>query len=339
MKKIYVDNGLSWVFNGYKDVTVFNSTNQIPKNCDCAAISVFNNYIEEFKSIADLLLSRSNFVLIDLNEPTNDKLVDLVESYLHKHSNLEVVSMILPNYPSKIKFSGFWFMSPINFYADTVNSAWAKNSLSLLNTQLKNRPYMVDCLLGVQRTHRDIIENLYKKSSLKEKIFFSYYKSDITKGVWDFSVTGVQISSEIVKYNDDFFTPSSIIPYSIYNQSYYSIVAETTTSNNYSFFTEKIAKPLLAKRPFVVFSGKHYLKNLKKLGFKTFSEVIDESYDSIDDEHQRMVAAWKQIEFLMTQDPELVYDKTNEAREHNHKLFKLSNWTNVVDDIIYQWTT
>ena len=43
--------------------------------------------------------------------------------------------------------------------------------------------------------------------------------------------------------------------------------------------TEKIFKPMMLEKPFVVNGTKGYLKELKRLGFKTFSDVIDESYD------------------------------------------------------------
>ena len=138
----------------------------------------------------------------------------------------------------------------------------------------------------------------------------------------------------VITYNEDKFTPSSAIPYSVYNQSYYSVVSETVYFNTYSFFTEKIAKPILAKRPFVSFSGQNYLKNLKQLGFKTFDNVIDESYDNIFDLKQRMEKAWEQVEYLIAQDPFEIYQQTQEIRDHNYNLFRTTDWTTSVKHII-----
>jgi hypothetical protein len=45
--------------------------------------------------------------------------------------------------------------------------------------------------------------------------------------------------------------------------------------------TEKTAKPIWAKRLFVMFGTPGFLKKLHELGFKTFDHVIDESYDSM----------------------------------------------------------
>ena len=45
------------------------------------------------------------------------------------------------------------------------------------------------------------------------------------------------------------------------------------------FMTEKIMKPILCRRPFIVQANSGYLKMLKQLGFKTFDLWWDESYD------------------------------------------------------------
>ena len=45
------------------------------------------------------------------------------------------------------------------------------------------------------------------------------------------------------------------------------------------FPTEKTARPIASKTPFVVMAAPNYLKNLRKIGFKTFNKFWDESYD------------------------------------------------------------
>lgn len=61
------------------------------------------------------------------------------------------------------------------------------------------------------------------------------------------------------------------------------------------FFTEKTARPLFWGMPFFVISGHHSLKSLRDLGFKTFSDIWDESYDNIADPDQRMQAVFDSI--------------------------------------------
>jgi hypothetical protein len=334
MKQIYSSPNLSVLFdNCVFDIIQFNTVNEIPKDCDFVAITFFDK--SSFRSTVEILLTKSKFILIDLNELTSQKVLNDAEYFLNKYDNIEIISMVKTNYASRIKFSGNWFMSPINFYSAQNASRWAEYFLSMIEKNNSNKPFAFDCLLGRSTLFRDFIEFKYKTSTCSDKFIFSYYKDDIKNGLWDFPIGKTcNNSGEIITYNEDKFTPSAAIPYSVYNQSYYSVVAETVYFNTYSFFTEKIAKPILAKRPFVVFSGQHYLKNLKQLGFKTFDNVIDESYDNIFDLKQRMEKAWEQVEYLTTQDPFKIYQQTQEIRDHNYNLFRTTDWTTAVKYII-----
>ena len=115
-----------------------------------------------------------------------------------------------------------------------------------------------------------------------------------------------------------------MIPRGIYENSSYTIVTETlykseTFLKNIFFPTEKTAKPLYAKRPFVIFSNRHFLKNLKQLGFETFSSVIDESYDEVEHPLERFNLAFNQVRALASLNPADVYLRLGEILEHNHK--------------------
>ena len=65
----------------------------------------------------------------------------------------------------------------------------------------------------------------------------------------------------------------------IYNQYQIEIVSETDAMSDY-WFTEKTARCLAVGKPFVLVSGTGSLTRLRDMGFNTFNEVIDESYDS-----------------------------------------------------------
>jgi len=68
----------------------------------------------------------------------------------------------------------------------------------------------------------------------------------------------------------------------IYQKTFASFVNETYTSENFNVhFTEKLMKPLANGHPFLLFSSAGALDALRKLGFQTFEDVIDESYDLI----------------------------------------------------------
>jgi hypothetical protein len=64
-----------------------------------------------------------------------------------------------------------------------------------------------------------------------------------------------------------------------YNQFQIEIVAETMCAGITFFPTEKTFRPITGRRPFIVFGPVHFLNNLRGLGFRTYSECWDESYD------------------------------------------------------------
>jgi|688.fasta_scaffold35423_5 hypothetical protein len=81
----------------------------------------------------------------------------------------------------------------------------------------------------------------------------------------------------------------------VYEQSYFSIVAETMFYENYNYVSEKTYKPIAHQHPFILLGRANTLKFLKQLGFKTFSPFIDESYDSEMDDKKRFEMIYNEI--------------------------------------------
>lgn len=75
--------------------------------------------------------------------------------------------------------------------------------------------------------------------------------------------------------------------------SYLHITSETFMTNckHRIFFSEKTFKPILYMQPFVHLNQAHSLKHIRSLGYQTFSPYIDESYDDIEDDEQRIISA------------------------------------------------
>lgn len=79
------------------------------------------------------------------------------------------------------------------------------------------------------------------------------------------------------------------------------IVVETVMEYPYNFITEKTYRPIANGRPFVIIGPMHTLAFLKSLGFLTFSSIINESYDNIEDPEQRFIAACNSIYTFVNQ--------------------------------------
>lgn len=73
--------------------------------------------------------------------------------------------------------------------------------------------------------------------------------------------------------------PSNLNLLQYYNDIFVDVVVEPNISGNCFLVTEKLWRCIIAHRPFIVVSNIDYLKNLQKLGFKTFRPWWDESYD------------------------------------------------------------
>lgn len=68
------------------------------------------------------------------------------------------------------------------------------------------------------------------------------------------------------------------------------IVLETVFDQGFVHLTEKVFRPMAMSRPFVLLSAAGSLTYLKKYGFRTFDEIWDETYDTIQDHGSRMRA-------------------------------------------------
>lgn len=105
----------------------------------------------------------------------------------------------------------------------------------------------------------------------------------------------------------------------IYNNCWFEILPETLHRRGY-FFTEKTNKPIATKTPFLVLSTKGYLGYLKKLGFKTFDSLIDESYDIQDSVEERAKFLLDQVEDIIKNGSESFYRAASEILEHNQQM-------------------
>ena len=115
-----------------------------------------------------------------------------------------------------------------------------------------------------------------------------------------------------------------------FDDSYYSIVTETcfytstTTLDGSLFISEKTYKCLSLKHPFILLARPQTIAELRKIGYKTFSPMIDESYDSIEDDTERFNAIWAEITRLSQQTPEewiQWQSKIKEIVDYNHTHF------------------
>ena len=215
-----------------------------------------------------------------------------------------------------------------------------------------NKKFKFDALLGAKKAHRSyVMARFLSNQSLLDQSIVTY--RDIFHGPGDAWVSDIapginsSVGREVGRLITDaipwpYVSPnldptwevaqelkreiSEITPWEIYKRTWYSVCCETLYTNpglgnvdrpGPHFITEKTTKLLLAERLFVMFAPMHTLKFLKELGFQTFGNVIDESYDNCNDTVKRFQLAFDQIEYLSTLDPVAVMSATKHTREHN----------------------
>lgn len=66
--------------------------------------------------------------------------------------------------------------------------------------------------------------------------------------------------------------------------SFLTVVSEAQydDSQGSTFLSEKTFKPIACSHPFIIYGGKYSLRELHKMGYVTFNNMIDESYDELD---------------------------------------------------------
>jgi hypothetical protein len=207
------------------------------------------------------------------------------------------------------------------------------------------KPRLFDALLGSPKPHRTFVADSVRANNLTDKFIITYggkwddnsfYAKDYF--IWE---PGVEVVGEQqpgtagpVRYYGVHTGLSRVIPISVFNDTAYSIIAETDHDNTLSFYSEKTAKPIIARRLFIAFTGYRFLANLRQLGFQTFGAVIDESYDLIKNDRERYTAAFEQVKILCNRDQQEVYNTIKPVLDYNYNLIMTTDWTQYAADQI-----
>lgn len=107
-----------------------------------------------------------------------------------------------------------------------------------------------------------------------------------------------------------------------YRESFCDIVGESRFTRPMGNVSEKVFKPICYKKPFVLAAPAKSLAYLKSLGFKTFGDFWDESYDECEDHEKRLKKVLTTIDFIDNMsltELRFTYEKMIPIVEHNFK--------------------
>ena len=250
-------------------------------------------------------------------------------------------SNLVPLKECKVHFqytNDMFFTGP-KLYQMNAKCQSLRQSLIAVQDKVTNKHW--DLLLGEASENKDWLFRAVSGHPVLSKTFLTYFGKDTTKGYWSEQVvrpkkhTAETLGPLENRFNtqircSDLFDPM------IYNMTHYTAMIETTIHNDFAMFSEKEAKPIVAKRPFIIFGACRQLDAFRSLGFKTFDTVIDESYDTVEDKHERWSMALDSMHSLTMQDPVSVYKRLAGVLEHNKKHFEDNTWSRCLDWDSYQ---
>jgi len=278
---------------------------------------IASHYTQEtlplLKNIFDWVFQNTNarkYVYIDMgeiiiwdgNHNIKEVLFTLIESAKEngKYDRLEIIDnnfALKSKDLSKIPYSGIDYM--LGYRRDDDESMYP------VDIRDRNIKKHFICLNKRPHQHRlDMVEWI-NNSGLSDKFYYSL--SEVVDGhplkkVLDFDFAGI----------NHFHHLSAGITTNHY-QSFCNIVTESRFDtkfditdwflDNFEFdtlpqihITEKTTKAFIVKQPLIMLGGHHFLKYLKKSGFKTFDKWWDESYDNEEDYKKRFQMITKLIE-------------------------------------------
>ncbi len=136
--------------------------------------------------------------------------------------------------------------------------------------------------------------------------------------------------------NIEGFRTNNTFKKDLFLNSIIHIVSETSCENNELFISEKVLKPILNFQPFILIGPHLYLNELRKLGFKTFGDFWDESYDEIKNPQDRYLKLREVILDLNKKtisELNLLYKNIKDICIYNNTKFNSMKIENSIDKI------
>lgn len=174
-----------------------------------------------------------------------------------------------------------------------------------INCHLPGNQFLNNRSFNIKNLDAPVSDLIHKNIKYLEKNFLNYLDPSIKKKGY--------LKSNI-QHND--------FAYNAIQQSFLNIITETCYTSNYVNISEKTIKPIICKRPFLMLGPPHSLQHLRELGFKTFNNWWDESYDLETDCAKRLQMVYYIADEILNKSfDELhkILSEMNEVLEYNYQ--------------------
>tara|TARA_B100000287_G_scaffold418363_1_gene455199 strand:- start:132 stop:1244 length:1113 start_codon:yes stop_codon:yes gene_type:complete len=262
----------------------------------------FGKYLNE-KVLSDLKNNKCILHINWLDEPYifNKDEIDRLEKFLFdKNITWNNVLFTSNNFNSEMKHH-----QPFSFFENSIEC-----NTHYLGFKIIEEDFDYDIryskFLSLSRTghdHRKTLVKLFEKFTDKDILYSALWKD---KRIDDrFHWPNVH-SEQGMNHGDDHIDLSNY-KQNPYLNTYITIVTETNFKNNILQLTDKVFQPIVNLQPFIYVSSCGGLKLIKSLGYQTF-DFIDESYDKIENEVERLKFLESEIERLIKMDKNKIHD-------------------------------
>jgi hypothetical protein len=306
------------------------------------AFSVY--YIQKMQEVVKYLIEKYNYPLSKFTyivgaHPVRSNL--LLYFKLCREYKFYPINPILVNF-MELYTNDMNFSAKIDFnQVYTVPRKKTKKFISLHGV-----PRLFRLVLTSQLIKRNLLDNafysIWINTTNQEKIEFdiAFDKEFVTKGSKQFPNLIMEVPTILNAYISKF--PMMVYPtftdttcycqddVFLYNNSYFSLVGETVFAKYAGLqddlfyecydFSEKLFRPIKFKHPFILLARPNSLKVLREDGYKTFHPFINESYDLIENDEDRLLAILTEVERLCnyTDEEWLEFQKNvRDIVEHN----------------------
>jgi hypothetical protein len=171
-----------------------------------------------------------------------------------------------------------------------------------------DRPYKYLFLNGRGRKHRKfLLDNLDKSNVIWTNLDSAIGPIKLLDSKYEYD----DYKNNVITSPDDGFVKNHLfndcwgeiyLNPAPYLDTYFSLVTETVFDYPYTFRTEKIWKPICIGHPWIVTSNAGYYKDMRDIGYRTFGHLIDESFDTIDNNQDRLTRIAAVVADLCKQD-------------------------------------
>lgn len=182
-----------------------------------------------------------------------------------------------------------------------------KNKIQKIFTSLNGRPHPWRC---------EFVDNMYAHG-LFDHGYISWHELDHENDVYEY--TWKYWSPKKMNFDINWKQTDGMkdlyLPPNEFKTSAISLISESNTEC--LFYTEKTFVPIFHQRPFVIYGAPYANRYLEKMGFKIFNEIIDYSFDEIQDDTERCQAYFKEVAKLKEVSYNDIVDSTALKVQHN----------------------